>query len=230
MNKIETFESFLNTSNLISISLEGFILNLIVGTLMSLLIKYTYIHCGTSVSDRKNFANQFPLLLLITMFIITIVKSSLALSLGLVGALSIVRFRTAIKEPSELVYLFLCIGIGLGLGANQRVLSIIALFFILTFIWVYSLYFRKKQITSQNIVLTISSQSGAKPELESVINLLKKYATFVDLIRIDESENQLEAHFNIKFEGLDKLNLFRESLFNLNKEISLTILDNNNLI
>ena len=229
MNKIETFESFLNTSNLISISLEDFILNLIVGTLMSLLIKYTYIHCGTSVSDRKNFANQFPLLLLITMFIITIVKSSLALSLGLVGALSIVRFRTAIKEPSELVYLFLCIGIGLGLGANQRVLSIIALF-ILTFIWVYSLYFRKKQITSQNMVLTISSQSGAKPELESVINLLKKYATFVDLIRIDESENQLEAHFNIKFEGLDKLNLFRESLFKLNKEIKLTILDNNNLI
>ena len=107
MNKIETFENFLNTSNLSSLSLEDFIINLIVGTLMSLLIKYTYVHCGTSVSDRKNFANLFPLLLLITMFIITIVKTSLALSLGLVGALSIVRFRTAIKEPSELIYLFI---------------------------------------------------------------------------------------------------------------------------
>jgi hypothetical protein len=230
VDKIETFESFLNTSNLSSLPLEDFIINLIVGTLMSLLIKYTYTHCGSSVSDRKSFSNQFPLLLLITLFIITIVKSSLALSLGLVGALSIVRFRTAIKEPSELIYLFLCIGVGLGLGANQRVLSVIALIFILAFIWLYFLFFIKKQITNQNMVLTISGQNSEKPELESIINLLQKYCFVVELIRVDESENQIEAHFNVKFEGLDKLNLFRASLFNLNKKINLTILDNNNVI
>ena len=56
--------------------------------------------------------------------IISIVKSSLALSLGLVGALSIVRFRAAIKEPEELVYLFFVISIGLSNGANQFLLSI----------------------------------------------------------------------------------------------------------
>ena len=48
-----------------------------------------------------------------TMLIISIVKSSLALSLGLVGALSIIRFRAAIKEPEELAYLFLAIGISI---------------------------------------------------------------------------------------------------------------------
>ena len=58
-----------------------------------------------------------------TVVVISIVKSSLALSLGLVGALSIVRFRSAIKEPEELAYLFLSIGIGLGLGAGQRVVT-----------------------------------------------------------------------------------------------------------
>jgi hypothetical protein len=52
--------------------------------------------------------------------IITIVKSSLALSLGLVGALSIVRFRTPVKEPEELAYLFMAIAIGLGMGADYR--------------------------------------------------------------------------------------------------------------
>jgi hypothetical protein len=57
-----------------------------------------------------------------TMLIITIVKASLALSLGLVGALSIVRFRAAIKEPEELAYLFLAIAIGLDFGAGQRVI------------------------------------------------------------------------------------------------------------
>ena len=50
---------------------------------------------------------------------ISVVKSSLSLSLGLVGALSIVRFRAAIKDPEERVYLFLCIGIGLAFGAGQ---------------------------------------------------------------------------------------------------------------
>ena len=50
------------------------------------------------------------------MLVITVVKSSLALSLGLVGALSIVRFRTPIKEPEDLVYIFISIGIGIGIG------------------------------------------------------------------------------------------------------------------
>ena len=48
-----------------------------------------------------------------------IVKNSIALSLGLVGALSIVRFRAAIKEPEELTYLFLVIATGLGTGSGQ---------------------------------------------------------------------------------------------------------------
>ncbi|HAE74801.1 MAG TPA: DUF4956 domain-containing protein, partial [Alphaproteobacteria bacterium] len=57
---------------------------------------------------------------------ITIVKSSLALSLGLVGALSIVRFRTPIKEPEELAYLFIAIAMGLGLGADQTLPTVLA--------------------------------------------------------------------------------------------------------
>ena len=73
------------------------------------------------LSNRESFGNIFILLSVITMIVITIVKSSLALSLGLVGALSIIRFRTAIKEPEELAYLFLSIALGLGFGANQQI-------------------------------------------------------------------------------------------------------------
>ena len=73
----------------------------------------------------------FPLILLTTVLVISIVKSSLSLSLGLVGALSIVRFRTPIKEPEELAYLFICIAAGLGLGANQTVPTVIGVVTIL---------------------------------------------------------------------------------------------------
>ena len=70
------------------------------------------------LSNRKIFSKNFFIITTTTMLIITVVKSSLALSLGLVGALSIIRFRAAIKEPEELGYLFLTISIGLGCGAD----------------------------------------------------------------------------------------------------------------
>ena len=67
---------------------------------------------------------------IVTCLVITVIKFSLALSLGLVGALSIVRFRAAIKEPERLIYLFLIIGIGLASGANQFLVAIIATIFV----------------------------------------------------------------------------------------------------
>ena len=88
------------------------------------------------------------------MLIITIVKSSLALSLGLVGALSIIRFRAAIKEPEELSYLFMAIAIGLGFGADQTLITIIA-FIIIMAIVVFSKKFSKKNQNDQNLQLTI---------------------------------------------------------------------------
>lgn len=74
---------------------------------------------GASLSNRKRFANTFVLLAMTIMLVISVVKASLALSLGLVGALSIIRFRTAIKEPEELSFLFFTVAIGLGFGAGK---------------------------------------------------------------------------------------------------------------
>ena len=74
-------------------------------------VQITYQLNADSLSNKKSFAKQFFLIATIVMIVISVVKSSIALSLGLVGALSIVRFRTAIKEPEELSYIFLAIGI-----------------------------------------------------------------------------------------------------------------------
>ena len=67
--------------------------------------KKTYEISSTSLTDKSQISHIIPLLSASTFLVILVVKSSLALSLGLVGALSIVRFRTPIKEPEELVYL-----------------------------------------------------------------------------------------------------------------------------
>lgn len=97
----------------------GVFLYLIVGGLISVYLRFLYSRFSVSASHRDSVTRVFPMLTLVTIGVIAVVKSSLALSLGLVGALSIVRFRAAIKEPEELVYLFLCIGVGLALGAQQ---------------------------------------------------------------------------------------------------------------
>ncbi|MEZ4983863.1 MAG: DUF4956 domain-containing protein [Saprospiraceae bacterium] len=118
-----------------NVPLGEFLLNILVAALLSGLLRLFYIHFGRAVSNRRRFAANFLPLALGTLLIIMIVKSSIALSLGLVGALSIVRFRAAIKDPEELVYLFITIGVGLACGANQPLLAVIAILVILTVIW-----------------------------------------------------------------------------------------------
>jgi uncharacterized membrane protein len=79
-------------------------------------------------SNRRLFASQFMFYAIAIFLIITTIKSSLALSLGLVGALSIIRFRTAIKEPEQIIFLLALTAIAISLAAEQFVLSSLAVF------------------------------------------------------------------------------------------------------
>ena len=101
------------------VSLSSLVINIVLGILLSLLLTWHYSRrCGLKIL-RRDLGLVLPVICLTTLLVISVVKSSLALSLGLVGALSIVRFRTPIKEPEELAYIFLSIAIGLALGADQ---------------------------------------------------------------------------------------------------------------
>ena len=113
----ESFEEFLSVSRA-QIPAIWFIINLSLAAILALILSQIYIRYGISLSNRRIFSRNFLLITMTTMLIITIVKSSLALSLGLVGALSIIRFRAAIKEPEQIVFLFLLIGISISVGAN----------------------------------------------------------------------------------------------------------------
>ena len=78
-----------------------FIIAILLSITFSYLLRFFYLNYWRSISDKNQISSNFVLLTLIITIIITVVKSSLALSLGLVGALSIVRFRTPIKDPEE---------------------------------------------------------------------------------------------------------------------------------
>ena len=103
---METFDSII-TNFETDIPLLILHLKFLLTCVLSWTISIIYKFYSTVLSNKKNFSNNLIIVSTTTMLIISIVKSSLALSLGLVGALSIIRFRTAIKEPEELSYISL---------------------------------------------------------------------------------------------------------------------------
>ena len=136
-----TFDFFLNQP--VQINLIGFIQSLIAASILCFVIQLFYVKFSNSLSNKNDFSKNFIGLGLATTIVITVVKSSLALSLGLVGALSIVRFRAAIKEPEELVYLFLVIATGLGCGADQIKITFIGVVVAIILIYLNNLFQKK---------------------------------------------------------------------------------------
>ena len=130
-NQLESF--FLNQS--IDINFINFFTAIILSLILGYVIKYTYIKVSRTLNDKEYFSETFVPLAIITTLVITVIKFSLALSLGLVGALSVIRFRTPIKEPEDLAFLFLAIGIGIGYGAGQIYATTIIFFAIIAIIW-----------------------------------------------------------------------------------------------
>jgi hypothetical protein len=222
MNKTDTFENFLKTYSA-QIPIAVFLLNLVLSAVLAWLLGLLYSRYGSSLSNRRQFARNFILLAATTMLIISIVKSSLALSLGLVGALSIVRFRAAIKEPEELMYLFLCIGIGLGLGADQREVTLLGFVFISLLIWLNARSRLKEE--NQNLYLTVSSDRPGSIQLDQILETLKKYCDAASLNRFDESKNMLEASLLVQIPDVQKLNECKTELRRLDESVSISFLD-----
>ncbi len=223
MNKSQTFQEFMTTHS-VNIPVLGFVTNLIIVFVLAYLLQYIYVKYGRALSNRRRFANNFVIMAMTTMFIIAVVKSSLALSLGLVGALSIVRFRAAIKDPEELTYLFLTIAIGLGLGADQRLITLVASLTIMSLI----ILRRHGQRTEQNkfTFLSISSQAGKKFSLEKITKILSDSCLSVDLKRFDETNDALEAVFYVEFADFNSLELTRRKLTEEDDTLKISFLDN----
>ena len=223
MGTFQTFEEFLrNTSG--QIPILSFVVNLSLTAVLALILSQIYVKYGISLSNRRLFGRNFLLITMTTMLIISIVKSSLALSLGLVGALSIIRFRAAIKEPEELAYLFLAIGIGLGFGANQGVITVVA-FAIITVITILVGKFSHKTYENQNLNLTVISYNPPKIGVDKIVDTLSGYCSAVNLRRLDETKEIVEVSFLVEFRNFKQLNKAKIALQQLDDSLKFSFLD-----
>jgi len=227
-NQATIFEQFLATHSP-EIDALTFFINLAITFILATLLGLVYSRYGNSLSNKKMFASNFELIALTTMVIITIVKSSLALSLGLVGALSIVRFRAAIKEPEELAYIFLTIAIGLGLGADQVGITLIGFGFIVFVIWLKSM-FSKPRETNKSLNFTVLANKKLNLSLDKIVDTLKPHCKDLELKRLDENGEFIEASFLVEFSSFSKLSAARTSLLGLNKDLQINFLDQKGIL
>jgi hypothetical protein len=180
-----------------------FMLNLVLGGLLALFIRGLYKRYGTTVANRDEFSNMFPVFTLATIVVIYVVKSSLALSLGIIGALTIVRFRGPIKSPEELVYLLFCVSMGLALGADQPLLAFVAASIIALFIVFRGI--ASQPAYERNLLLTVAGDARRFfPEQGgSGLEQLRKFKP-VTLQRLDHQGDRVEVRVIMTIERGEK--------------------------
>ena len=230
INKTDLENFFLNSN--IEIDFLNFFYAILLSFVLSFLVKLTYVKVGKSLNDKSYFSDTFIPLALITTLVITVIKFSLALSLGLVGALSIVRFRAAIKEPEELVYLFFVISIGLSNGANQFLLSIFATLVILSFLFGRHLFenkFRKNvQYSLDSNILNINILNNNEKKIDDIIKIIKERVDYLKLKSANIEENTSSYIFWYNLDDKN-INLFLNDIKSLSdKNVNISIYSKSN--
>lgn len=210
-------------------SLTELLINLAIGLLLAVFVRWHFLRFGSTLSNRDELGGVLPFILMTTVLIIMVVKSSLALSLGLVGALSIVRFRTPIKEPEELAYLFIAIAIGLGLGANQVVATVVAAIFILGAMTVLKRFGQRS--AGKNLYLSVNLDEAAVDGemLGAMQEIIGKHVTSLDVRRLDKRADGFDATYLLDLESTADLLALSDELQGSYPGINITFLDQNGM-
>lgn len=211
----DTFKkSFLTNFNTGDISTQDIVVTLMITLVLALYIFFIY-----RVISRKNFYNKsfnvsLAALALITAAIIITIQSSIVVSLGMVGALSIVRFRTAVKDPLDLVFLFWSIAVGIICGSGfyniAAIVSIIItiMIFVLDMIPVAKvpmiLVVRASRSELQNKILKIVASEAKYYKVKSR-NITKNQLNMIVELRTKKESELLNKICNV--EGVEYVSL-----------------------
>jgi hypothetical protein len=222
---------FANPYAVIDIPLLELLRNMSIGLLMAVIWAFVISKATRLVVDHNQYLPMFLLLIPSMILIITIIKSSIALSLGLVGALSIVRFRTPIKEPEELLYIFVAIAVGLGLGANQALVTVIGFAVIVAVLVPFAI--TKKQFLSSNsnlidVVLQLPEDSTL--QLADIEKILQQRAFTYKLKRLYQQGNRVELLIDTLRIQLDSLDELKRAFNELGVEYEMSLTSNARVI
>lgn len=184
-----TFNDIFKSSFLESVtgfSLSEVLLAMLFAVIVGLLIFWVYKKTFTGILYSSGFALTLIGLTLVTTLVIIAVTSNVVLSLGMVGALSIVRFRTAIKEPMEIVFLFWSIAVGIVIGAGMIPLAVLGSVIIGIILLIF--VNRKNVENAYILVLNCENEEAENTAAELLKNTVKKYRIKSKTVNVDGIE------------------------------------------
>jgi len=215
-------KSVIESMNVSQYNVPKMVLALAIALLMGCVIYLIYRKFYTGVIFSKSFAVTLVGMSVLTCMVTLAISTNIVISLGMVGALSIVRFRTAIKDPMDLLYIFWSITTGIAVGAGMYLLTIIAAVVIIVMILLFYHGKQKGQIyivvihygtqeAGDNIIrafgkmkyfIKSKTMRGEKTELAAEVFCKKNEVDFMEKIRaIEGVEDVTLIQYNGEYHG-----------------------------
>ena len=175
-----------NLTNTEALSVTVILLNNVVAMVAAFFIMLTYKISYSGISYSRKFNISMGSITIITTMIMSIISNNVALSLGMVGALSIIRFRTAVKDVRDATYIFWSIAAGIGCGVSQYALVAIGSAFLLLFLLI-----NKKEFTSANQLLVVQGDIYALHKIEAAVDIFFKGKVHATMRNLTEESCEL---------------------------------------
>ena len=201
MNFSDIFRnSFLEAFAQNEVSAGEVVVILLSACLVALYIFWVYRLLTRKTFYSKNFNISLAALAVITAIIILTVQSNIVLSLGMVGALSIVRFRTAIKDPMDLVFLFWAISAGIACGAGMLEIAVIGSLILTFLIFVLD----RLPMAKASMILVVNAEAG-KEQTARIMEAVKKYSRYHKVKSRNITGEQLDMVIELWASGEEEL-------------------------
>ena len=179
--------SFLEAFTKTEVATGEVIVTLLFTFLVAMYIFWVYRLLTRRTFYSKNFNISLAALAVITAIVILTVQSNIVLSLGMVGALSIVRFRTAIKDPMDLVFLFWAISVGIACGAGMLEIAVSGSLILTLIIFVLD----RLPMAKAAMILVVNADAG-KERTAKIMELVKKYSKYYKVKSRNITDGQLD--------------------------------------
>ena len=196
-------KSFLEGTNVVDFSITSVAITIVVTAVLGLYIYLVYRLISRKAFYSKNFNISLVALAMITATIILAIQSSVVISLGMVGALSIVRFRTAVKDPMDLIFLFWSISVGIVCGAGLYGMALMMSICVTIAVLLLDFF----PTVNAPLLLVLNAQS--EDVEEAVMEIISKYARYSRVKSRNLTKNGMDMVVELRVKK-DEANMVRE--------------------
>lgn len=177
------------------------LINLLAALFCGILIGFTYKGTYKGVNYSSNYVIAIIMLTMITSLVIMVIGNNLARAFGLVGAMSIIRFRTAVKDTQDIMFIFFALAIGLACGANMYLIAVIGTFFIGATVWIaVEVNAENQRVREYLLQIYAVNQPQENGEMQRILEKFCRKSKLINVKAIGEEERKvMEFSYYVQF-------------------------------